>query len=94
MEMELPLTEIQENVLCFAAEFIEENNYPPTIEEIQDGVKLSNPGSVYRALQGLENKNYIHKKSDVARGLRLTKLGEKYMPSNQANLPEEETENT
>jgi len=74
--MKFPLTERQEEVLSFITEFIEKNEYPPTITEIQAGVGIDNPGSVYGTLSELEKKEYIRKKTKhQARNIRLTKNG-------------------
>ena len=79
--MEMPLTDRQEKVIQYIAEYIYENNYPPTIEEIQEGVGVGNPGSIYGTLSELENKEYIErKKKHKARNIRLTKNGKKFFP--------------
>lgn len=79
--MQFPLTERQEAVLKFITEFIHQNNYPPTIEEIQEDVGINNPGSVYGTLSQLENKEYIwRKEKHRARNIRLTENGERYLP--------------
>jgi SOS-response transcriptional repressor LexA len=88
--MEMPLTDRQEEVIEFVGKFIGENNYPPTIEEIQEGVGLDNPGSVYSALSGLEKKEYIKRKKHENRNIRLTETGEKFLPDESGKEVNEE----
>jgi repressor LexA len=74
--MKLPLTERQQEVLEFITEFIQKNEFPPTITEIQEEVGISNPGSVYGTLSELETKEYIKRtKKHRARNIRLTETG-------------------
>lgn len=70
--MKMPLTDRQKEVLKFITEFINKNEYPPTITEIQEGVGISNPGSVYGTLSELENKKYIRREEKhKARNIRI-----------------------
>jgi len=75
-EIRLPLTELQSHVLSFAHEFIARKLYPPTVIEIQRGLNISNPGTVHKVLLSLQKKGYVTKERGMARGLRLTALGE------------------
>ncbi|HOO78161.1 MAG TPA: hypothetical protein PLI51_02870 [bacterium] len=76
IEIRLPLTDLQNRVLAFAFEFIHGNLYPPTVKEIQEALDIPNPGTVHKAIQALEKKGYLAKEKRVARGIRLTALGE------------------
>lgn len=66
------LTTRQQEVLDFIYEFVEENGYPPTHEEIQSEVGLSSKSHVHFYLKALEREGYIERASNVPRGIRLT----------------------
>lgn len=74
-EIKLPLTGRQAGVLAVIGDFIQGKHYPPTITEIQQELGISNPGTVHRALSSLKRKEYINKIKNVARGIRLTRMG-------------------
>ncbi|MDP8214097.1 MAG: hypothetical protein RAO92_07530 [Candidatus Euphemobacter frigidus] len=74
-EIKLPLTGRQAGVLAVIGDFIQRKHYPPTITEIQQELGISNPGTVHRAISSLERKEYISKVKNVARGIRLTRMG-------------------
>ena len=61
----------QEAMLKFIREFIEENDYPPTIREIGAAVGISSTSVVNYNLDQLERKGYIIRNREVSRGLRL-----------------------
>lgn len=85
--MEMPLTDRQKEVMKSVAKFIHANNYPPTINEIQENTGLNNPGSVYSALTSLEDKGYITRKKHKNRNIRLTDIGKKYLPNHKEKEP-------
>ena len=74
-QIKLPLTGHQARILAVIGDFIQARHYPPTITEIQRELRISNPGTVHKALASLERKNYISKEKNTARGIRLTPLG-------------------
>lgn len=76
VEIRLPLTDLQRRVLEFIHEFIHRALYPPTVKEIQDALSVPNPGTIHKAISALEKKGYLEKTRRVARGIRLTQLGE------------------
>jgi len=67
------LTRRQREVLDFIYEFVEENGYPPTHEEIQFEVGLSSKSHVHFYLKALEREGYIERAPNIPRGIRLTK---------------------
>jgi repressor LexA len=67
----MALSERQKNILDFLEAFIRENNYPPTIREIGDAVRISSTSVVNYNLDVLEKKGYITRAKIVSRGLRL-----------------------
>jgi repressor LexA len=70
--MLLPITDRQKSVLECVCRFIRENNYPPTIPEIQNALHVNNPGAVHKAFCALEKKGYLIRKTGMHRGLDLT----------------------
>jgi repressor LexA len=66
------LTKRQRKVLDFIYEFVEENGYPPTHEEIQFEVGLSSKSHVHFYLKALEREGYIERAPNIPRGIRLT----------------------
>lgn len=66
------LNKRQRKVLDFIYEFVEENGYPPTHEEIQFEVGLSSKSHVHFYLRALEREGYIERAPNIPRGIRLT----------------------
>jgi repressor LexA len=66
------LTKRQQEVLDFIYEFVEENGYPPSHEEIQFEVGLSSKSHVHFYLKALEREGYIERAPNIPRGIRLT----------------------
>jgi len=66
------LTRRQREVLDFICEFVEENGYPPSHEEIQFEVGLSSKSHVHFYLKALEREGYIERAPNIPRGIRLT----------------------
>jgi repressor LexA len=66
------LTRRQREVLDFIYEFVEENGYPPTHEEIQFEVGLSSKSHVHFYLKALEREGHIERAPNIPRGIRLT----------------------
>lgn len=80
----LPLTTNQTEVLEFIIGFIEKNNYPPTLREIQVGVGIKNIGLVHKIISALERKRYLLKEKRMPRGLMLTEVSENFYNSKGA----------
>jgi repressor LexA len=66
------LTRRQREVLDFICQFVEENGYPPTHEEIQFEVGLSSKSHVHFYLKALEREGYIERAPNIPRGITLT----------------------
>ena len=71
--MLLPLTDIQVKTFQAIKVFIQSNNYPPTIPEIQKVLDIENPGQVHKIFTALEKKGYIIREKGRHRGLDLSK---------------------
>ena len=65
------LSERQQKMLAFIAEFVDGNNYPPTIREIGTACGISSTSVVKYNLTKLEREELIRRDKDVSRGLSL-----------------------
>lgn len=65
------LSERQNKMLQFIAEFVGENNFPPTIREIGLAVGISSTSVVKYNLAKLEKDELIQRQKEVSRGLCL-----------------------
>jgi repressor LexA len=65
------LSERQQGILDFIQEFIEENQFPPTIREIGKRVGISSTSVVKYNLDALERKGLLERDRDISRGIRL-----------------------
>jgi len=65
------LTARRQTLLDFIETFITEHSYPPTYEEIRQGLGLSTKSLVDHHLSALENAGYIERDRSTPRGLRL-----------------------
>src|SRR3990172_6710273 len=65
------LTPRRQAMLDFIGTFIDDNGYPPTFEEMRDGLKLSTKSLVNHHLSALEAAGYIERDPSTPRGLRL-----------------------
>lgn len=75
MTKEKKLSERQENILKYIAEYITDKNRPPTIREIGSNVKISSTSVVNYNLQRLKERGLLARDKEVSRGLRLTTRG-------------------
>jgi repressor LexA len=67
------LSERQVRIMEYLQEFISTHNYPPTIREIGQAVKISSTSVVNYNLNRLEELGLISRARTVSRGLRLLK---------------------
>lgn len=56
---EVKLTGLEEKILNYISNRINDNQKPPTLKEISDNCGLSSCGTTHRYLQSLENKGRI-----------------------------------
>jgi repressor LexA len=61
----------QSRILRFIEEFVEENGYPPTYEEIRVALGMSTKSLVYHHLDALEGAGYLSRMPNTPRGIRL-----------------------
>jgi repressor LexA len=71
------LTRRQREMLDSIDQFIEENGYSPTLEEIGGALGLSSPATVHKHLQNLEGKGLIRRNWNHSRSIELTPTAKK-----------------
>src|SRR3989338_8994983 len=71
--MPIPITKRQKEVLDFVKKFINKKKYPPTLEEIRDGLKLSAVSTIHQHIEALAEKGYLRKSGNYARTIDVYK---------------------
>src|SRR5215831_8589387 len=72
----MAVTKRQKQVLDFVSQFIEENGYSPSYEEIARGLNLASLATVHKHISTLESKQYLKRGFNQSRSLDL---GPKYI---------------
>ncbi|HTR35879.1 MAG TPA: transcriptional repressor LexA [Bryobacteraceae bacterium] len=67
----MALTKRQKEVLDFIADFVEENGYSPSYEELAQGLKLASLATVHKHIQALESRNYVRRLFNQSRSLEV-----------------------
>jgi repressor LexA len=67
----MALTRRQKEVLDFIADFVEENGYSPSYEELAHGLKLASLATVHKHIQALESRNYLRRLFNQSRSLEV-----------------------
>src|SRR5579859_1050586 len=70
--MRMALTKRQKEVLDFIADFVEENGYSPSYEELAQGLKLASLATVHKHIQALESRNYLRRLFNQSRSLEVS----------------------
>lgn len=65
------LSRRQRAILEFIETFLDENDYPPTIRDIQRELDISSTSVVDYNLKVLESRNYIRRNRNISRGIEL-----------------------
>jgi repressor LexA len=65
------LSERQQAILDFITEFLDENDYPPTIRDIQHELGISSTSVVDYNLKVLEERNHIRRNRNISRGIEV-----------------------
>lgn len=68
----MALTPRQKQVLDFIAEFLAENEYAPSFEELAHGLGLASIATVHKHLTALESKGYLKRSFNQSRALEVT----------------------
>jgi repressor LexA len=69
------LSRRQRAILEFIEEFLIDNDYPPTIRDIQRELNISSTSVVDYNLKVLEQRNLIHRNKNISRGIELVGRG-------------------
>ena len=67
----MPLSKRQKQILDFLQEYVAENGYAPSYEEIADHFGLSSLATVHEHLENLRRKGYIRKSYNESRSIEL-----------------------
>lgn len=67
----MALTKRQKQVVDFIANFIAENGYSPSYEEIARGLQLASLATVHKHISALEAKNYLKRGFNQSRSLEV-----------------------
>ena len=65
------LTERQQEIYEFVAEYVDGHGYPPTVREIGERVGLASPSTVHAHLANLERAGYLRRDPTKPRALEL-----------------------
>ena len=68
----MALTKRQKEVLDFIADFVDENGYCPSYDEIARGLDLASLATVHKHISVLEGKNYLKRGFNQSRSLELS----------------------
>ncbi len=67
----MSLTQRQQEILAFVRQFLQENEYPPSIREIMEALNISSTSVVNYNLNALVRQGHITRNRELARGIRL-----------------------
>jgi repressor LexA len=73
----MPLTKRQKEILDFLEEFLADNGYPPSFEEIARHFGYTSLATVHEHLENLKQKGYIRKSYNASRSIELVPTGMK-----------------
>jgi repressor LexA len=71
----MPLTKRQKEILNFLEEFLNDNGYPPSFEEIARNFGYTSLATVHEHLENLRQKGYIRKSYNASRSIELVPVG-------------------
>lgn len=79
----------QEAILEFIESFLDDNQFPPTVRDIQYGCDISSTSVVDYNLRILQREEYIRRRTEVSRGIELLKdaSGREAKPDNVVPVP-------
>src|SRR5271157_1387049 len=80
----MALTKRQKQVLDFIANFVDENGYCPSYDEIARGLDLASLATVHKHISVLESKNYLKRGFNQSRSLELAP---KYIQEQRRHRP-------
>lgn len=75
-----PLTDAQQELYDWLVEYIQNNQYPPSIRQMMKAMGLRSPAPVQSRLEHLRTKGYIEWTEGKARTIRLTQEAKRGVP--------------
>ena len=84
------LTKRQASVFVYICDYINENNYPPTVREIADAFDIKSTNGVVEHLKALASKGYIEKAGFRSRAIRpivAREMGERILDGRDTEAP-------
>ena len=84
----LKLTPKQQCTLEIIAKYWNENGFAPALADIRDELKLSrnSNGTVIFRINSLEKNGLIIRNKGIARSIKLTELGKKYLSNSEGKI--------
>src|SRR6185503_7453541 len=84
----MALTKRQKQVLDFIANFVDDNGYSPSYEEIARGLDLASLATVHKHISALEVKSYLKRGFNRSRSLELgTKYAQEHRRQREMEIP-------
>ena len=80
------MSEPQQKILAFITTYVEQNNVPPTIREIQYGTGISSTSMVSYHLKALERGQFLNRYERRSRGLVINEPNRTF-PHDIASVP-------
>jgi repressor LexA len=80
----MALTKRQKEVLDFIADFVDENGYSPSYDELAQGLHLASLATVHKHIQGLESRNYLRRGFNQSRSIEISP---KYLQERRKHKP-------
>jgi repressor LexA len=68
----MKLTKRQKEILDFLTEFIEREGYSPSMEEVAEHFHFASLNAVFKHLEALEARGYLHRDANRARSIELS----------------------
>lgn len=68
----MALTRRQKEVLDFIVDFVEQNGYSPSYEELAHGLSLASVATVHKHIEALERRNYLRRSFNQSRSLEVS----------------------
>ena len=81
----MALTRRQKEVVDFISNFVDENGYSPSYEEIARGLDLASLATVHKHISALQAKNYLRRGFNQSRSIEI---GPKYIQEQRRNRQE------
>jgi repressor LexA len=82
----MALTRRQKEVMDFLSNFIQQNGYSPSYEEIAAGLQLASLATVHKHIQALETKQYLRRSYNHSRSLEV---GERFFAEEKSRATPE-----